>query len=292
MSKAYNGEAEFGGSSFTIYKMGNLEAGFEVFDVRNALTGRFFPRTNTARMARVGDAVFAGVRPKPMMVGREDRNPVTLHPNRWAYFINDCIWSGVNMEGAFSAIQLFEKNCKNKDYHVQRLSKFGRKDGQMFMFEAMAFNDADIHYLTCDVSICLKRPNGDGTFSYAMTDCYEACDSEQFVEQDANTADADFELPTTFVPPTATNQQPTSLDDAKAMTVAGGETVFATQQQSTQFKESANDNDDIVAARTKCLEIWNDADYENYWDSTDETHSNLYALCQIIQDLYPDYFTS
>merc|ERR1712003_19619 len=67
MSKAYNGEAEFGGSSFTIYKMGNLEAGFEVFDVRNALTGRFFPRTNTARMARVGDAVFAGVRPKPML---------------------------------------------------------------------------------------------------------------------------------------------------------------------------------------------------------------------------------
>ena len=65
------------------------------------------------------------------------------------------------MESEQKDIQLIKRNCKTKKYHVQQLTKFGRKkDGHMIMFEAIAFEDSDDHYLTCDVDICLKTREG------------------------------------------------------------------------------------------------------------------------------------
>merc|ERR1711970_1491775 len=227
-------------------------------------------------MAKIGQPIMAGVWPKPQWVNGKNYNRIYMHAPRWDYFIRDCVFSGL-IDDIQEDIQLIKRNCKSSKYHVQQLSKYGRKkDGHMMMFEAVAFSDAQDHYLTCDVDLCLKDLDG----NHVWSDCYQECDEVQWLSQNVNPEDSVFELTTTLDPPEATTAFPAT--DAPSTGAPGAHTLFATQETATTANEPTSD---LLEAKAECISIYEAG--EDYVSSVDE---QLFTLCQYIGSLFPDDF--
>lgn len=187
------------GNRIEIKKLGNMssERQFDLYDVRTNMTQKFYPFRDSVRLAQVGQPMLVGVWPKPEWKQGKNINQIYAHSSRWNYFIRDCYFSGIDKDAVDPAtdnavdIQLIKRNCKNARYHIQQLSKYGRKDdGHLMMFEAIAFNDREEHYLTCDVDVCLALPTKEWRTIYtqnaAQTDAYADCGTECHVEVDAS----------------------------------------------------------------------------------------------------------
>jgi hypothetical protein len=137
---------------------------FETYDVRTGFTRAFHPYTEQHRMAKPGEPMLVGVRPKPDYRWGTNYNPIAKHGKRWRFYTDNCVWSGLtDPKDATSTvdIELINGGCKSIKYNVEILSKFGRnKDGHLFMFEAMGFGDGNLAYLTCNVKICFVKQDG------------------------------------------------------------------------------------------------------------------------------------
>jgi len=137
---------------------------FETYDVRTGFTRAFHPYTEQHRMAKPGEPMLVGVRPKPDYRWGTNYNPIAKHGKRWRFYTDNCVWSGLTDpkdETSTVDIELINGGCKSIKYNVEILSKFGRnKDGHLFMFEAMGFADEKLAYLTCNVNLCLVREDG------------------------------------------------------------------------------------------------------------------------------------
>ena len=61
--------------------------------------------------------------------------------DRFNYFIRECLFSGLLSNGTQVDRVLVKDNCKTDKYHVQLLSKYGRRDGHFMMFESMGIQE-------------------------------------------------------------------------------------------------------------------------------------------------------
>merc|ERR1712227_433704 len=148
------------GRGATIKKSGLFKSDvFETYDVRTGFTRAFHPYTSQHRMAKPGEPMLVGVRPKPDYRWGTNYNPIAKHGKRWRFYTDNCVWSGLTDqkdETSSVNIELINGGCKSVKYNVEILSKYGRnKDGNLFMFEAMGFGNGNLAYLTCSVKICL-----------------------------------------------------------------------------------------------------------------------------------------
>ena len=83
---------------------------------------------------------------------------------RWDYFLEDCVWSGIESDGSTRDIKLVSEGCVNKDFNVLLASKYGtKKSGHVMLFESISFRDGHDHYLSCDIKVCLKSRFGKTT---------------------------------------------------------------------------------------------------------------------------------
>lgn len=261
-------------NTISIKKYGNITTPFELYDVRTNMTERFFPFTQTSRMAKIGQPILVGVWPKPQWKNGKNNNPIYMHAPRWDYFIRDCVFSGL-ISGVQSDVQLVNRNCKSARYHVQQLSKYGRKnDGHLMMFEAIAFSDADDHFLTCDVDICLKTITGD----HAWNNCYRPCDEVQWLSQ--TDEESPFELTTTLDTPLETTAFPVTTEATTEP--PGAHTLFVTMEEPETDNEPTSD---ILDAKAECLALY--ANGEDYIANMDES---MFTLCQYMQSLFPADF--
>ena len=101
----------------------------------------------------VGDPVLLGVKPEPDLDAQGfNKNPIDRYfsksleitqlfsykfSDRFNYFIRECLFSGLLSNGTQVDRVLVKDNCKTDKYHVQLLSKYGRRDGHFMMFESM-----------------------------------------------------------------------------------------------------------------------------------------------------------
>jgi len=273
-----DGQQTVTGNDFHIKKWGNMTTPFELYDVRTNMTERYFPFTQTSRMAKIGQPILAGIWPKPIWKNGVNKNPIFNHAARWDYFIRDCVFSGLIGEDQ-NDIQLIKRNCKTSNYHVQQLSKYGRKnDGHLMMFEAMAFSDGEDHFLTCNVDVCLKNLLG----VHEWADCYRPCDEDQYLSQTAD--EMPFELTTTLdtiLETIAPDLEPTELP----VTVGPPAHTFFQTQLYTQTLGDP-ESSDLQDALTECLS-YHLGPESGFPEGMDP---DLFTLCQYIESIFPDSF--
>ena len=106
----------------------------------------------------VGDPVLLGVKPEPDLDAQGfNKNPIDRYfskevsrnisafsykiLDRFNYFIRECLFSGLLSNGTQVDRVLVKDNCKTDKYHVQLLSKYGRRDGHFMMFESMGIQE-------------------------------------------------------------------------------------------------------------------------------------------------------
>lgn len=259
-----------GSNSIQLKATGKLKSEFQLYDVQANDTQLFFPQTETSRIVNVGTPTFIGLIPKPIWLNGNNVNPITSNSARWDYFIRDCFWSGVKLDGTERQFQLVKRNCKNTSYQVQFLTKMARKkDGHMMMFETFAYDDSVEHFLSCDVDLCLRTRFGGHTWP----DCYQSCSDPQFISDSAE--ENEFDLPTTTVLPITTDfVAPASTVTFQAKTNRIDYTTFATSKTIEEPK------DDFAQALELCKSTVD-------FTAADIT---LWELCKYIRNIFPESF--
>jgi len=281
LQKYMQEEPALGAASYQFRSYFNLTQKFEIKDLQDTYgAGYSLGQTNKELKMNTGEAIIVGAKP---IADSNGMNYVGTFPSRFDYFFRDCVWSSkfnvTNADGSETEVQkdlpLIKRNCKSSRYNVQQLTKYGEgaaSSGHVMMFEAVAFEHATSHWLTCDIDICLKTKGG----THAWPGCYQPCRRAGFIEQRAD--EANFVLPTTTVKVEATALTTTAFQATQNSQGTPREPLSTTHMTTV-----ADEDPSFQDALEECEKIF----FNGHFYAGDE---RMLSLCNYMRQIFPDHF--